>query len=303
MPRGEQPLLNAMNKVGEAKLVFAFKPTTFAYGTSGFGSAIVKAAKIWAGKKPAQDQKGANGGGAAASRARIIDRNLNLFDPGQRAKTYLAQGCQMMDMYYGQAGNDIYKKRDLVIAEFIHYAMEFNGNFRPEKSGRDEYMETFKTQIEGWDAGTPATQKYDGLTATKEMSRIIRWGVKKFGGTILFEGRDVYYFQVFDPNAGRKTDTDLEAIDLFEAFHPGLATVPWGKGKVTFNWCGHPTVPTHMLFLSNWRWDGIKTHGIGNLPETYPKPTELRPIWRNFTHYARSLGDVVIEDRMDPHVA
>jgi hypothetical protein len=276
----EQVLVDAMNKVGEAKLVFAFKGTKFVYGTSGYGSPVVRIIKRWAAMKPTKPGKD----GVVPDRP-FVNRELNLFDPGARAKTYIGEGCQMMDMYYGKAGNDIYTKRDPVIAEFIHYAMEFKGSFRKDKSGRDEYMETFKTQIEGWDASTPAKDKYEGLTATKEMSRIIRWGVKRFGGKIIFEGRDVYYSQVFDPRATRITDTDMEAIDLFAAFQPGRMFAPWGKGTIEFYWCGYPTLPSRALFRSNWRWDGVKTHGIGNSPGERPQAENLRPIWRNFIEY------------------
>ena len=119
-----------------------------------------------------------------------LSRELNLFDPGRRAQVYLAGGYQMMDMYYGQAGNDIYKLRDPDIAEFVHYAMGFKTAFTAKESGRDAYMAHFKTQAEGWRDGGPANTAY-GISATKEISRIIRWGIQTMGGTLVFEGRNL----------------------------------------------------------------------------------------------------------------
>src|SRR5262249_20827633 len=150
--------------------------------------------------------------------------------------------------------------RDPAIAEFIHHVMGFKGPFSMKQSGRDAYMKTFNTNIDGWLNGkwTPdgrkiAAPQFNGNTATVEISRAIRWGLHRFGGKLIFEGKEVYYSQVFNCHGGSyKGDTDREAVALFEFFSPGFSTVKWGKGTITFHWNGREVVPTHCHFLSNW---------------------------------------------------
>jgi hypothetical protein len=192
----------------------------------------------------------------------------------------------MMDLYYGQAGTALHTFRIPAIAEFVHYAMDFAGPFNMNESGLDAYMRTFNTLIEGWDDRTPARRKYDNLTATKEMSRIIRWGIIRFGGKIVFEGRQVYYEQVFDPTKPRVSDTDLEAQELFQFFQPGLSTAPMGKGAVTFYWGGRETVPTKLHFFTNWTFANGRTHVAANMRQ-FSRRRALRPIWNNFLDLPR----------------
>lgn len=239
----DKKLLDAAARVGE-RLSAAFKKTPFIYGTMGTGSVIVRGLKAWAGRtrRPAA-------GSNPVSLEKVIERSLNLFDPGRRAEAYLGGGYQMMDMYYGQAGTTLHLLRDPAIAEFVHYAMGFKPAFSMNQSGRSAYMMTHKTKVEGWVAGGP---DYNGLTATKEMSRIIRWGIHRYGGTLIFEGKEVYYSQVFEIAPFKIGDTDLEARELFTFFSPGTSQVPFGKGKLIFHWAGRETVPTKVHFLSNW---------------------------------------------------
>src|SRR5205085_7929394 len=83
----------------------------------------------------------------------------------------------------------------------------------------------------------------------------IRWGIARYSGQLTFEGKEVYYSQVFDRNAFHG-DTDYEAMSLFQYFAKvKAATVPFEKGKLTFMWNGVPTLPTHCHFLSNWGFD------------------------------------------------
>ncbi len=119
---------------------------------------------------------------------------LNIYDPGRRINEYIKNNHQMMDLYYGQAGTSLHELRDPIIAEFVHYTMKFQGTFDANTSGRESYLKSFYTKIEGWDKSTPSKDTYNGLTATQEMSRIIRWGVYMYGGTIIFEGKDVFLF-------------------------------------------------------------------------------------------------------------
>ncbi|MBS0422958.1 MAG: hypothetical protein JSR71_00665 [Proteobacteria bacterium] len=288
-------LIEARDKVGELKLRKAFNSVTFVYGTQGKGSVIVKGLKAWAGHAKTRDSK--NPGDQQIEK--VIARELNLFDPGRRAEVYLAGGYQMMDMYYGQAGNNIYKLRNPVIAEFVHYAMGFKTSFKESETGRDAYMFHFKTQTEGWRENSGTNAAYGGLTATKEISRIIRWGIQTMGGTLIFEGRELYYWQVFDTTAPRVSDTDLEAQELFKFFVPNTARVPFGKGTLIFNWAGKETIPTKYHFMTNWQWNGSDNAGkplmhsklnLGAL--SFTRQPSYRPIWDNFTDVPASLAGV-----------
>jgi hypothetical protein len=279
----DQKLIDAANKVGEYPLGLAFKKSVFVYGTQDSGSKIVKGLKAWARVRSTTPQQ--------ARIERVIERDLNLFDPGRRAEVYLAGDYQMMDLYYGQVGTGLHEKRNPLIAEFVHYAMGFKHGFSMSQSGRDAYVSTFGKQlqtkdkdakprtIEGWESHGPS---YNGLTATKEISRVIRWGIHYFGGKLIFEGKEAYYSQVF--NAPRVGDNDLEARELFRFFRPGMSTATFRKGKVVFHWNGRETVPTHVHFLSNWQWSQNKTHTPGNMTDGNAlKGITFVPIWNNFS--------------------
>lgn len=235
-------LESCAREVGELFLANAFRKYTFVYGTMGKGSAVVKAAKTMFSRMSRfkTDQQ-------------IVARELNLFDPGVRATTLLkGSDTQMMDMYYGQAGNLLYQQRDPHIGAFVHKALKFKGEYSPNVSGRDAYMQTYNTTIEAWNGREAAVPRIGKNTITVEMSRVIRWGIARYMGKLTFEGKEVYYSQVFDRNAFHG-DTDFEAMSLFEFFEKGSgATVAFGKGKLTFMWNGVPTKPTHCHFLSNW---------------------------------------------------
>ncbi|MCP4191167.1 MAG: hypothetical protein GY768_11130 [Planctomycetaceae bacterium] len=221
---------------------------------------------------------------------KVLERELNLFDPGRRANFYIDSGCQMMDFYYGKAGTYLHKKRDPVIAEFIHHAMGFAAPFSMVESGRQAYMREFNTSVEGYDNNSPSKARYNGLTATKEMSRLIRWGISTFGGTLVFEGREVYYSQVFRTNPPRIGDTDLEARELFQYFEPGASAVPFDKGRILFHWCGTQTVPTKVHFLTNWTWANNETHKPANIAKpSFARDASLLPIWDNFAALPPSL--------------
>jgi len=309
----DKRLLDAVQKTGEWKVISAFKQSTFIYGTKGSGSAVVRVLKAWAARPRTNVANGGTGNAAAAKDTnvadpgsgdaaeqkkeqlrRVIDRELNLFDPGRRANEYIENGYQMMDMYYGQAGTTLHTKRNPTIAEFMHYAMDFIGPFNMNQSGRDAYMETFPGAAEGWCPDARAATKYN-LTATKEMSRIIRWGIEHFGGNIIFEGQEVYYSQVFDKAVQNPRDTDLEAQELFEFFRPGASTVQFGKGKISFHWKGRETVPTRFHFRNNWKYTDGHTHKSDNMVVNL-KGTALRPIWNNFLEYPGALSGEKDED-------
>lgn len=99
---------------------------------------------------------------------------------------------------------------------------------------------------------------------------------------MVFEGKDVYYSQVFDSAAHRVGDTDLEAQELFKYFRPGCAKVPFGKGSLIFNWNGQVVVPTKAHFITNWSYFEGNTHKEGNVVKSTFCEGRLRPIWGNF---------------------
>lgn len=98
-----------------------------------------------------------------------------------------------------------------------------------------------------------ANNQVMSLTGTKEISRIVRDGIFKYGGHLVFEGKSVSWGNVF---TGGKfiADTAEEAIQLMPYFaaDPGKSTVDYGKGKLTFHWGGKPTAPSQAHFRQNW---------------------------------------------------
>ncbi|MEA2749226.1 MAG: hypothetical protein QOI41_3369 [Myxococcales bacterium] len=285
IPRTKR-IADALNEVGELGVRAGFKTCTFIYGTQGTGSAAVRAATLWRSKMQTLNRPDHTAAAAAKGQAhnpniargearKRVFEAFKLFEPGTRVEQYVHKGYQMMDMYYGPslsahqeaAEHDggaklgLHALRHKDIAAFVHHAMGFKGPFVMGESGRKAYMDTFKTGIEGWAWNTPAMyQLPDGtsITATQEMSALIRWGIHKYGGTLIFEGKQVFYHQVFavepEKEGSRKAgDTELEAMDLFPYFQPGLSRVKYGTGTVIFQWGGKETVPTKCHFLSNWQ--------------------------------------------------
>lgn len=291
-PLTQRRINEALRIVGES-VADAFKKSTFIYGTMGKGSFIVRGLKNWAAKAHTKAAE-------PADRAKpIIERELNLFDPGRRAEQYLAGGYQMMDLYYGQKGTNMHTYRIPAIAEFVHHAMGFKGEFSMYQTGRQAYQYTWKTTMEGWQNGSPGDY---GHTATKEMSRIIRYGIRTFGGTLIFEGREVYYSQVFYRTPARIGDTDLEARELFQYFQPGASTVGYGKGRLIFHWGGKQTIPTKMHFLTNWVWGGQGVmHAAANMAKTNFDVEPLLPIWNNFQRVPAALA-VFNESELDKYL-
>lgn len=279
-----QWLESCAQEVGEFALRSAFRRYKFVYGTMGKGSAVVKAAKTMFSRKS-----------RFKGEEQILARELNLFDPGVRGTTYLAgSNTQMMDMYYGQANNNLYQLRDRHIGDFVHRALKFKGDYLHTQSGRDTYMLSYKTSIEGWDAWAKGGPRINDTTITVEISRVIRWGIKRFGGHLTFEGREVYYSQVFDKKAYHG-DTDIEAMNLFKYFSIGSGhTVPFGEGnktgKLTFMWNGVPTVPTHCHFLSNWAFDGSKS-GLAKQKESIEQSQAKQPQYGAFHSHSAKAAD------------
>lgn len=194
---------------------------------------------------------------------------------GDRAKSYLTDrgttdntNAQMMDLYYGEEGTSVHKLRNPVIGQYVHKKMGYKGEYDHEKSGRDAYRETYATTItaegwkwpnEEWGSKGESSAKWHhpdtgaALTGTMEISRVIRDGIFNYGGTLVFDGKNVVHSSNFVEGT-YQGDTNKEARALFPYFaaFPGYSRVPFGQGVLIFHWGGKETVPTKALFLSNW---------------------------------------------------
>ncbi len=324
----------------------AFKNYTFCYGTSGKGGGVAKVANIMA-RSIAQgvtlktrnplkrefteegelintgDTRGEITGESQAFSSRETDEEGNhkpvaaIFQAGTRQHVQRSNNFQMMDMYYGDAGNEIKEdgkwvawagnlgeKADPDILEFVMYAIKLK--FLPEWEiyntwekkpgpGKNPY-EVFRSMLKGPAYYTdPITDKMYGdddwyhlkMSATKEISRIIRWGIGEYGGNLIFDGADVYYDQVFNKK-DRLADTDLEARVLFQYFNlkvspenttpHGESKANWGRGNgtVTFHWHGKETTPSKLLFLTSWQFSIFAGEQFYKLihPENFAPPLE-----------------------------
>jgi hypothetical protein len=298
-------IVDALGKVGELAVKSAFQKLVFIYGTQGAGTTAVRAANLWRTKLRTLNRpdhtaearakgQGQNPNVARGEARTRVFEEFKLFEPGTRVEQYVHKGYQMMDMYYGPSLNaeqeatvhpeggskyGLHSLRDQHIAAFVHHAMGFKGPFLMQYSGRKAYMDTFnKTLIEGWASDTPGRYPIGNnktITATQEMSALIRWGIHKYGGTLVFEGKQVFYHQVFcfEPTTEGSRgagDTELEAIDLFPSFTPNISSAQYGRGRVIFHWGGRETVPTKCHFLSNWQ-GALKTAAATAAPATLGK--------------------------------
>ncbi len=300
-----------------------FRASKFVYGTQ--GSNVLKKVfeRFVEGKSP----------DAALGRQRL----KGIFDTGLRGRAFAHDvNGQMMDLYYGGTGYDTYKSRDPLIGSFVHAAMGFAGVYDQDIPGYESYWKTFGKKAlppaeaamrlakdpndsgyyEGWEQ-PPTTSKgiYDGfhypnpenaqggavgstgLSATKYMSRCIRQAIAFFGGTLVFDGAEVYYEAVFTgrpPEDFWDSDTAVEARALFPFFatFPRKSKVDFGRGKLIFHWFGTQAVPTKALFRENWGFLAEGTHREGSSLDAFndaranmtpPKPPEIfSALWEKF---------------------
>jgi hypothetical protein len=259
----------------------AFKNKTFSYGTSGKAGGGLRLGGIMA--------KSINDAAKQGSRGYA-------FQTGIRQTAQRANNSQMMDMYYGDGG-DIIHRVDPYILRFVMYAAKLRpwpgpgihvDPWPPLPNGTQPADHPYfafaqRGVTKAWDPGPITTQIYGNddwgnpLTGTKELSRIIRWCVGEFGGTITFEGAEVYYNQVFK-NTGRLSDTDVEARCFFAFFLKGLSRATFGRGHgtVIFHWRGVETVPSKLHFLTSWAWSSFASDQWYKVvhPENF-EPTSL----------------------------
>jgi hypothetical protein len=261
----------------------AFQSSTFYYGTTG-GTGVLKKfldaltekkrkelPYYWPGERAKQYLGQSTTGGAEPEPVPKATPSL-VARPAPNAG--INSDAQMMDMYYGMEGTSLHQLRNPQIGKYVHQKMGYQGAYDQATSGREAYIGTYSKGInektEGWqypqaadDSGKvtrgqqnaifhhPVTG--EALTGTMEISRHIRDGIFKYGGTLVFEGRFIYNEGNFVPGA-YQGDTNKEAVALFPylADNPGKSRVAFGKGTLVFQYGGQETVPTQWLFRQKW---------------------------------------------------
>ncbi|MBO0947127.1 hypothetical protein [Fibrella forsythiae] len=313
--------MNGVSLIDGVKQAFKTKP--FIYGTQGKGGGGLKLGGIMA---ASINNKVTFKNGKPAFEA---GSQGYAFQTGTRQTVQRRHNYQMMDMYYGDGGN-VGLRADPFIMEFVLYATKLKPLPTPGSSEQLSATQTHENHPfalfkaigvdKAWEKNAVTTAAYGqdtfrghDMTGTKELSRIIRWCVGEFGGTIIFEGVDVYYDQVFNESA-RFGDTELEAADLFQYFKPGHSEASFGhgNGRIIFHWQGTQTVPSKLLFLTSWKYDSFAAAQWYKLthPENFEStlksilhnPGQIRPTgtptsWGGDTfdasHTANKLGSVV----------
>lgn len=256
------------------RLKAAFRAKLFSYGTQGKGGGGLRLGAIMADSINQQVVLNPQGNPYFPPGSRGY-----AFQTGNRQFVQRARNAQMMDMYYGDGG-DVGRRANPDILQFVLYAAKlkvipgrqnewpWGANARRRLANVNEHPYDRFAALgipQAWQVDPQTTAVYGNdpyrnlpMTGTKELSRIIRWCVGEFGGTILFEGSEVYYNQVFCN--GRFGDTELEAVDLFQHFQPGFRRAVFGRsrrGTVEFQWLGKDTVPSKLLFLTSWQFDAF----------------------------------------------
>lgn len=262
----------AVTEIGADRLQETFSKYSFVYGTTSGGSVVGKAANFLL--APPKENRVALVNRAFRTKAA---KTKKIYDPGARASNYLkGENSQMMDCYYGQEGTEVHLLRDPVIGEFIHKAMGFKGDYNQNTSGREAYLATYPGP-EGWLKPENGKRIYGGyyyddpedlefgLTATKAMSTIVRYGASHFAGTLILEGANIAWRDVFIAKKksevansffnGAISDTGREGISLMKYFvakRPFGSNVAFGNGRLIFNWNGKEIEPSKDLIRANW---------------------------------------------------
>ena len=270
----------------EEELAKAFRETTFYYGTVGGAETLKSVIKVFQDRAKAKAKArgeefnkpyywpGARakpflehmGGASSAEDTGWTGDRAHKGPAGENDTS-----SQMMDLYYGEDNTTVHELRNPVIGKHVHEQMKYTGDYDHSKSGRDAYRETYgdgSDTAEGWkwpnqkwgaEGEASALWKHPetgaALTGTMEISRIIRDGVAKYGGKLVFDGKHVIHKSNF-VDGTYQGDTNKEARALFPMFaaHPGESEVPFGNsgGKLIFHWGGKETIPTQALFRSHW---------------------------------------------------
>jgi hypothetical protein len=262
----------------------AVKKKPFSYGTAGKKGGGLKLGGIMAQSINA-DRKNATGSRNSWAMAKLpADAgHANAFQSGARQGIQRQGALPMMDHIYGDG--HIGDRANKTLIDFIRYAVKIaplpwgeaalpgHQLIGDRNLARQYHPFQLFTQLgvaEGWSESAITTLAYGtdefrglNMTATKELSRIVRWCVGYFGGSIYLDGKDVYYAQVFRNDVlnwrGEAAfgDTELEMRDLLRYFVPGQRSGTFGKGNgtVEFFWDSEPMVPSKLLFATSWRFD------------------------------------------------
>lgn len=322
----------------------AFRSSTFYYGTTG-GASVLKtfidtltarskkpeAGKLpyyWPGERANQyiaDRTGRGGSAATPATAKTSSSPAMPATPEIVPAAGRGQPAQMMDMYYGQEGQQLHELRNPQIGKYVHEKMGYAGAYDQHKHGRDAYMENYSVGenagLEGWafpqlpkgqkspDSTTNDYSKAlfhhpdtgEALSGTMEISRYIRDGIFKYGGTLIFENKNVYNEGSFLTGV-RQGDTNKEAVALFPYFakSPKQSKVVFGKGTLIFHFGGKETVPTQVLFRQLW--------AFGKPPLSEEEAKAVIPPDSLFWKFPRGAGlklageKVMAENRAKPKV-
>ncbi|HCH66892.1 MAG: hypothetical protein CL927_09010 [Deltaproteobacteria bacterium] len=275
------------------QLIEAFQKTTFYYGTTGeaFQTWNMFMLKV----KKYKDPRTGNHTGVYNAGTRFLAYLRQ--QKSDQAAGHSGDAQMMDMYYGGQEFEVWHLMRNPVIGKYVHdmmgYAGEYDQSEPPDTTFRKNYPlkaggKEWGTQ--GWSANAkPVNQPAlndsadrpspgpehadDTLTpearaalppvwdteesATMQISKLIRHAVFQFGGTIVFDGKRVYWEQSF-VDGTRKTDTNEEAKAIMPIFaNKNSSRVRVGKGTYVFHWGGAEAVPTRAHFLSCWAFGDV----------------------------------------------
>jgi len=232
----------------------------------------------------------------------ILSTLTEVYKPGVRTISALHdEKAQMMDFYYGDK-SQIFRRRDLAVAEVLHKLLEFNGPFNPNVSGREAYLNSVSDKSkEGWDKDCEFTYQIidpeesespfvgsnnkplQHYTVTQAMSWFFRHMVRVHGGAIYFEGSNIAYDAVFTQTPRGVSDSQLEIFRLFKYMNSSSANsgsdFKMGQGNLIFTLGNQPTTPTKAIFSAYWKYDH------GKLPAAFaPEPGQPDPTAKGTNH-------------------
>ena len=254
-----------------------FKKSTFYYGTTGEqGKGVWK--NIFGKVKKAKEKRlGANAGNYVAG-----NRNIAFIN-----KLGGTEDHQMMDMYYGGQEFEAWQMmRNPIIGEYIHKMMGYAGEYDQTESPDTTFRKNYPLGGAGdWDnrgwsknsmpknnpkmkqsPGTPSEWAED-MSATMEISRIIREGVKKWGGKIVMEHKNVCWGNIFGAR-DRYGDTDKEIESFMDVFlEQRSSNCKWGKGELIYTYGGTPEAITKSRVRTDYWYGGPDPDPTKNRPE------------------------------------
>lgn len=243
----------------------AFSKTIFYYGTTGEQSKI----KTWDNLL----------GRVKKIKANRLGDKAGTYVAGERNIAFLKKiggdgDQQMMDMYYGgQEFEAWHMMRNPVIGEYIHKMMGYAGEYDHSESPDTTFRKNFpldgnveNNENRGWSQNSKPSKNSkmnatpegweDDMSATMEISRLIREGVMKWGGTIVMEHKNVVWDNIFG-SRNRFGDTDKEIESFMEVFLKEKSSIcSWGKGKLIYTYGGTPEAITKSRVRNDFWYGG-----------------------------------------------